>query len=449
MTTADKKVTDKRLKAMDKKSKVIDKKALEKEARLKERFRTKSSHTSVRYLRRMRELSGAPEEMQPFWDTLDRIYTKMESAAVSAGTSLIGTYCVMAPQELIYAAGAQPVKLCSGSYTAFSIGDDQVPRDACPLVKAVEGFRSIGTMPIYRDCKMMVVPVTCDCKKKIAGMLAASERQVAVLHVPVNKEDEDIEQYVEELYCFMEKLEDVTENRITYASLSESMRMTGRASYELSRFLSVKKQTPYLMRGTHIMAMMNAAAYMNAGVWADCVSNLNDALEKRARQGETFTKKQLPRVMITGSPVIFPNIKIPLLIEEMGGCVAADETCMGERGMSDPVVPVDDSFDGLVRSLAVRAIRPCSCPTFADNKQRIYRIRQIIRDYRIEGVVYHVLRGCLVYDFEYKQIEEDLGKLGIPVIRLETDYNEEDIEQLRIRIEAFIEMIKLQRTPEL
>jgi benzoyl-CoA reductase/2-hydroxyglutaryl-CoA dehydratase subunit BcrC/BadD/HgdB len=71
----------------------------------------------------------------------------------------------------------------------------------------------------------------------------------------------------------------------------------------------------------------------------------------------------------------------------------------------------------------------------------------MIRDYQIEGLVYHVLRGCLVYDFEYKQIEEDLGRLGIPVIRLETDYNEEDIEQLRIRIEAFIEMIKLQKGP--
>ena len=195
------------------------------------------------------------------------------------------------------------------------------------------------------------------------------------------------------------------------------------------------------------MAMMNAAAYMNAGEWADQISEVNGILERRVRSKEPFTKRPLPRVMITGSPIIFPNIKIPLLIEEMGGVVAADETCMGERGMSDPVVPTDESFDGLIRALAVRAVRPCSCPTFADNKQRIYRIRQMIRDYQIEGIVYHVLRGCLVYDFEYKQIEEDIGKLGIPIIRLETDYNEEDIEQLRIRIEAFIEMIKLQKGP--
>lgn len=423
-----------------------DLKTLEREARMIERFQRKSSYTSIRYLRRMKELSGAPEELIPFFDILDKIYTKMESPDLTEDIPMVGTYCVMAPQELIYAAGAQPVKLCSGSYTAFSIGDDKVPRDACPLVKAVEGFQSTDTMPIYRDCKMMVLPITCDCKKKIAGMLS-NQKDVIALHVPVNKEDDDIEQYVEELYLFMERLEDLTGKRISYDSLSQAIRMTGQAAYELSRFLILKRQMPYLMRGTHIMAMMNAAAYMNARTWANQVREINGALERRIRLKEPFTKRQLPRVMITGSPIIFPNIKIPLLIEEMGGVVAADETCMGERGMSDLVVPTDESFDGLIRALAVRAIRPCSCPTFADNKQRIYRIRQMIRDYQIEGVVYHVLRGCLVYDFEYKQIEEDLGKLGIPVIRLETDYNEEDIEQLRIRIEAFIEMIKLQKGP--
>jgi len=67
----------------------------------------------------------------------------------------------------------------------------------------------------------------------------------------------------------------------------------------------------------------------------------------------------------------------------------------------------------------------------------------MIEDHQVEGVIYHVLRGCLVYDYEYALFEEELGKRNIPVIRLESDYNEEDVEQLRIRIEAFIEMIKL------
>ena len=115
--------------------------------------------------------------------------------------------------------------------------------------------------------------------------------------------------------------------------------------------------------------------------------------------------------------------------------------------MSDPVVPVDASFDGLMRALAIRALRPCPCPTFADNSQRIYRLRQMVRDYRVEGVIYHVLRGCLVYDYEYRLVEEELEGMGIPVIRLESDYTDQDVEQLRIRSEAFVETIKLKKGP--
>ena len=112
--------------------------------------------------------------------------------------------------------------------------------------------------------------------------------------------------------------------------------------------------------------------------------------------------------------------------------------------MYDPVSVVDAGFDGMIRAIADRYVKPCTCPVFADNTQRIFRIRQMVKEYQVQGVVYHVLRGCLVYDYEYPVLEEELDKLGIPVIRMESDYNEEDVEQLRIRMEAFIEMIKMQ-----
>ena len=71
----------------------------------------------------------------------------------------------------------------------------------------------------------------------------------------------------------------------------------------------------------------------------------------------------------------------------------------------------------------------------------------MVRDYRVEGVIYHVLRGCLVYDYEYRLVEEELEGMGIPVIRLESDYTDQDVEQLRIRSEAFVETIKLKKGP--
>ena len=48
----------------------------------------------------------------------------------------------------------------------------------------------------------------------------------------------------------------------------------------------------------------------------------------------------------------------------------------------------------------------------------------------------------MIYDFEVHRVERVLKEKGVPLLRIETDYNPEDIEQLRTRIEAFVEMLK-------
>lgn len=415
------------------------------EDRRKARFLNKSATTAIKYLRKIDDLPHKPEALKPFTDVLKHVFVDMQGAVKPKGVPSVGTYCVMVPPELIYAAGAMPVKLCGGSYTAFNVGDDIAPRDACPLVKAIMGFESIGVMPVYQECQLMAVPITCDCKKKLAGYLA-EHRKTVTLHVPSGRDrDEDMEQYVRELYLFSQKLTEITGTELSYERLSWACGMTASAQYELSRFIELRRRYPLAVKGTHYMAAMNAISYTHISLWTQYMHDLCDETEQKAKRGEMASKENRPRILITGSPIVFPNFKLPLLIEEMGGALVADETCMGERGAYDPPAIVDQSTDGIMRALANKSTRPCTCPTFVDNKRRLYRIMQMLEDYRVQGVIYHVLRGCLVYDYEYQVMEEELGKLGIPIIRVESDYNEEDVEQLRIRVEAFIELIKYGR----
>ena len=288
----------------------------------------------------------------------------------------------------------------------------------------------------------MAVPITCDCKKKLAGYLG-QRRKTVTLHVPSKRDsDEDMEQYVRELYLFGSELTKITGVELSYENLSYACGMTAEAQYELSRFIELRRRYPLAIEGTHYMAALNALSYTHISLWTKYMKDLCDEIEQRVKKGEMASKENRPRILVTGSPIVFPNFKLPLLIEEMGGALVADETCMGERGAYDPPVIVDRSTDGIMRALANKSTRPCTCPTFVDNKRRLYRIRQMIEDYRVQGVIYHVLRGCLVYDYEYQVMEEELSKLGIPIIRVESDYNEEDVEQLRIRVEAFVELIK-------
>lgn len=411
--------------------------------RQRELFIRKSTRVAASYLKRAKELSELPDAAKPFFEVLENTYVKLADIQKPEERKSIGTLCVMVPAELVYAAGAMPVRLCSGSYTAYSIGDDYIPRDACPLVKAVMGFGKIKALPAFDNCSLLVAPVTCDCKKKLAGTID-SVKDTIPLHIPpLKKDDADTEIFLKELYRLIPLLENVTGKQVTAKSLAEGINMVGNAQYEMSEFLKYRRHDLSLMSGTQVMSVMNAYSYMPVNLWAEQMHRLNEELKLRLSQGRFVSRKNQPRILVTGSPIAFPNIKVPLLIEEMGGVLAADETCMGERGLYDPVSVIDASFDGMMRSLASRYTKPCTCPVFVDNSQRIYRIKQMIKEHKIQGVIYHVLRGCLVYDYEYQLMEEAMGKMDIPIIRVESDYNEEDVEQLRIRIEAFIELIKM------
>lgn len=149
--------------------------------------------------------------------------------------------------------------------------------------------------------------------------------------------------------------------------------------------------------------------------------------------------------MIAGSPPVFPNWKIPQLIEEMGAVIVADESCMGSRYLYDPVALTESSMTEMMAGLAARYLMPCVCPSFVPNTDRLFRLQQMADEFAVDGVVYHVLKGCVVYDFELARVEKLMKEKNIPLMRVETDYSPEDVEQLRTRIEAFVEMIQTRK----
>ncbi len=164
------------------------------------------------------------------------------------------------------------------------------------------------------------------------------------------------------------------------------------------------------------------------------------------RKGQVAAGPTAPRVLISGSPPIFPNWKIPSLVEEMGAVIVADESCMGSRYLYDPVGVAEKSMRNMMSAIASRYLMPCVCPSFVPNEDRFYRLLQMVDEFDINGIIYHVLKGCVTYDFELSRVEKVMKEKNIPVLRIETDYSPEDIEQLRTRIEAFIEMLKTKKS---
>lgn len=412
------------------------------QARTRERFINKNRITTSKYLQKLDLLPGAPEELNEFTHILRRIYVENDPVCYKDDKYFVGVFCTSVPLEIIYAAGARPIRLCCGTQAGVIVGDGIVPRDACPLVKSIAGHCISKSGDYFDACGMCVVPVTCDCKKKLASTLNTPDKPAIPLYIPLNRTDDNtISIYVDRLKSLANTISEKTGVPVTRKSLEESISLVNHARFEIHRLMAFKMLDKPVIRGSHIMAVMNSSAYEDIQVWTKKLKELNDALDKRVTDGKFITNKKLPRILLTGAPVVFPNYKIPLLIEEQGGLLVVDDTCLGDRALNTMCMPAEDTLNGYYHALA-NTVGACTCPVFSDNKLRERHILQLIKDNHIDGIVYHVLRGCVSNDYDRFMIESIAEKQGIPVICLESDYSDEDVEQLRIRMEAFLEMIK-------
>jgi benzoyl-CoA reductase/2-hydroxyglutaryl-CoA dehydratase subunit BcrC/BadD/HgdB len=92
-------------------------------------------------------------------------------------------------------------------------------------------------------------------------------------------------------------------------------------------------------------------------------------------------------------------------------------------------------------ALAERYISiPCACMT--PNDRRIDTIIDLAKQFKFEGVVYYTLQSCHSYNIERYRVQQALKKAGIPMLAIETDYGDSDVEQIGIRVEAFLEMLR-------
>jgi benzoyl-CoA reductase/2-hydroxyglutaryl-CoA dehydratase subunit BcrC/BadD/HgdB len=120
--------------------------------------------------------------------------------------------------------------------------------------------------------------------------------------------------------------------------------------------------------------------------------------------------------------------------------VVCEESCTGTRFFSELVKP-EKSLDAQIKSIAERYMN-IHCACFTPNDERLDDIVNLAQEYQVDGVIHYNLQFCRTYANEAVKVERRLEEAGIPLLRLETDYSDEDTGQLKTRIEAFLEMIR-------
>lgn len=383
-----------------------------------------------------------PESMD-FWDmVVADIHGIRPAELVEAqknGQKVFGTFCVYVPDEVVIAANGIVTGLCGGSQFWVPDGEKVLPKSTCPLIKASVGARLGKTCPFFRIADMYVGETTCDGKKK-AWEILGKDVPMYVMDMPQMKRAKDIDKWTEEIEAFAGVVEKETGNAITPEKLSEAIRIVNEKRKALARMYETRKADVIPISGKDALLVMQIAFFDDPVRCAQMVNRLADELEKRVQDGVSVFPAGTKRIMLTGTPMAVPNWKLHHLIETSGAAVVCEETCTGTRYFENLVDEAKTTLPEQYRALAERYMG-INCACFTPNSGRIDDILRLAKEYKVDGVIDVNLKFCCLYDTEGYTVEAALKEAGIPVLGIETDYTDADAEQLRTRIEAFVEML--------
>jgi benzoyl-CoA reductase/2-hydroxyglutaryl-CoA dehydratase subunit BcrC/BadD/HgdB len=353
------------------------------------------------------------------------------------GTKIIGTFCLFVPDEIIFAAGADRIILCGGSSDTISVAEQALPRNICPLIKS--SFGSIvdaccgGTLacPHISLVDAIISEATCDGKKKMYEVLE-DYVPTYVLDLPQKPDSpEALTYFMSELKKFGTYIERLTGNRITESALRREIRSANKTRKLLQQFFDLRKRNPPPIKGTDVLRVMQRQFFLSPAAFREGVLHLCNEIETTAQGPLTG-----PRIMISGCPLAAGNTKVADIIEQNGGMIVVEESCTGTRSFDNLVDQHKDPWTALSeRYLNI----PCSCMT--PNNQRIADIVDLAKDYNVDGVVYYTLQFCHGYNIERLRVQKALKNENIPLLAIESDYGNADVEQIGIRVNAFMEMI--------
>jgi benzoyl-CoA reductase/2-hydroxyglutaryl-CoA dehydratase subunit BcrC/BadD/HgdB len=361
--------------------------------------------------------------------------------ARATGRKVVGTFCVFVPEELVLAADAVDVGLCAGAEFGFEDAEKMLPRNTCSLIKSFFGFKLNKVCPYIEASDMIVGETTCDGKKKAYEIFKDIQPNIFVMEVPQMKAPQDRELLKAEYIRFKAALEKLTGKTISAAKLKEGITIANKKRKALYRLATLRAANPAPISGLDALLINQVAFYDNPQRFTEAVNKLCDELEQRVKSGVGVFSKNTPRVLVSGCPMAVPNWKLPAIIEGSGAVIVGEESCVGERGTQNLVDESAKTLDGLMNAIVDRYFK-IDCAIFTPNESRVEHIKTLAKKYDADGVVHYSLQFCSPYSVESYPVERALSGVGIKNIRIETDYSQEDMGQLRTRVEAFIETLK-------
>lgn len=350
---------------------------------------------------------------------------------------LVGYFCNVVPDEMIAVCGAVPARLCCLDAACARKGEQVMSAETCPMVKSI-----CGSMESVSSAKpvLIVVPGTCDNKTQLYQHL----KEYAPLYfLDLPRENDYLKNcahWVEQFQLLYRHLKMALGAMPARDDLRQACLAANDRTAVFRRLEDLRATHPQLIKVADYFAMASASFYVLPDAWTGHAKLL--LKEAEGRRPEYVPPQGRKKILLAGAPVIYPYFKILDVLDSAGLDVACDVLCSAHGKLADPVVIDEETEEGVIRALALKHVAASMCPCFLSFNKFAEHVLDRVKTLQIDGVVFHSLRLCQLFDVQAHLLRQSLKAANIPLLVIKSDLGEEDIGQIRTRVEAFREMLE-------
>ncbi len=331
------------------------------------------------------------------------------------------------PDEVIYSAGALPVRLW-GSKLQPSRADALLQSFACTLSRTVLEEMLTNSRKLY---DAFLFTSLCDTFQNLYEVYRHTENALPshMFILPLTSNREERRRFLKlQFDKAIEWLESITGNKVTEASLKKSYEKYLKR-YELLKELFKRRVDGSLpLNNFEFYSLIKLSGILDVdkycGLLSDVLSHEEKGSEKR------------PRIMLSG---ILPEPSGLLKIfDELRVNIASDDMMNSERLLSRE--PVRSLTSGEIDRFVFES-HPCSTLYREDSKRNEYLLKKI-KDEKIDGVIFWEVKFCEPEGFDRPQLISYLKDNGIPSLVFEVELQMKSYENIRTRIQSFVESLE-------
>lgn len=381
--------------------------------------------------------------MKEILQELDRLSTArpLEIARrKKEGKKVIEFFGDFVPEQWITAAGAESYLICKG-------GDPQPPeatldymlRFMNPLAATMVGAYLMGLDAVMPIADSVVIQQHDSHYGRMTEVLEYKELPVYKIGVPADYSVSiSREYYRHELRDFRVMLEKLVGHPISDEAIRNNYAKTNKINALLRQIDELRRQDNPPITFSDFIKLNHYTLRVDYDTSINALTKIYEEL-KNAPGAHT---ENAPRILIMGRAVALGDYLVPSIIESSGGAIVTEFLDEAIRPFRSDISTGGDVVDAYASAIYDNRVPQCIFEPAWET--RFAHLKNLIRDYHVDGVLWYQLAFDEIYDMEFTCLSKWLGEINMPVMKLETsyEYSREAMAPLTTRLESFVERLK-------